>query len=48
MRSWARTSRYNGRILDRVSARIELGDESIIGTKQLGVEDLTELATTPT
>lgn len=37
-RSWTRTSRYNGRVLDRASARIEVGHESIIGTKQLGVK----------
>lgn len=37
-RSWARTSRYNGRTPNRVSARIEVGHESIIGTKQLGVK----------
>lgn len=47
-RFWARRGRYNGRILDRVSARIEFGDELVIGTNQLGVEALTELDTTPT
>lgn len=32
-------------MLNRVSARTEVGDELVISTKQLGVEDLTKLAT---